>query len=124
MDGVYLQVTEHSLRTADREEQVHQLIAALSRLIEHLQSESILASSAAPYEAARDQALTLISAGFTPEELLELSRSVPDLFEPYRHRDWGPPEEWEGWYGEVALALRSVLEAAEELRSPPEGAGS
>ncbi len=109
-------MTEHSFTTADRERQLHQLVAALSQLIEHLQRESILASSAAPYEAARDQALTLVSVGFTPEELLELSRKVPDLFEPYRHKDWGPPEEWEGWYGEVALALRSALEAAAELQ--------
>ena len=103
--------------TADREEQLHQLIAALSRLIGHLQRESILASSAAPYEGAREQALTLLSVGFAPEELFELGRRVPDLFEPYRHKDWDPPEEWEGWYGEVALALRSVLNVAAELRA-------
>ncbi len=122
IDGAYLEVTEHTM--ADREEQLHQLIAALSGLIEHLQRESNLSASAAPYEAARDQALTFLSVGFTPEELLELSRGVPDLFEPYRHKEWDPPEEWEGWYGEVALSLRSVLEAAAGLRSRPEGAGS
>ena len=111
-----MEVTERSFTTADQEEQLHQLIAALSRLIGHLQRESILSSSAAPYEAAREQALTLLSIGCTSEELFELSRRVPDLFEPYRHKDY-PPEEWEGWYGEVALALRSALEAAEELRA-------
>jgi len=42
---------------------------------------------------------------------------VPDLFEPYRYKEWDSPEEWEGWYGEVALALRSVLNAAAELRA-------
>ncbi len=115
---------EHFFRTADRERQLHRLIAALSQLIEHLQRESNLSASAVAYEAAREQALALLSVGYTSEELLELSRRIPDLFEPYRYRDWGPPEEWEGWYGEVALALRSVLEAAAELRSRPEGAGS
>jgi len=116
-------VTEQPFTTACREEQLRRLIGALSRLIDHLQRESNLSASADPYEAAREQALTLLSIGFTSQELLELSRRVPDLLEPYRHKEWDPPEEWEGWYGEVALALRSVLEAAAELRSHPEGPG-
>ncbi len=42
---------EHYFTTADREEQLQKFMAALSRLIEHLQRESNLAASAAPYEA-------------------------------------------------------------------------
>ena len=113
----YLELTEDFFTTRDRAEQLHQLIAALSHLIEHLQRETNLAVSAAPYEAAREQARSLLSNGFTPEELWALSRGVPDLFEPYRYKEWDSPEEWDGWYGEVALALRSVLNAAAELRA-------
>jgi hypothetical protein len=111
-------MAEYYFTTADREEQLLQeLVAALSRLIEHLQRESNLAASAAPYEVAREQALSLLSLGFTREQLLELSRAVPDLLAPYRYRDWDAPEEWEGWYGEVASALQSALNAAGELRA-------
>ena len=86
-------MTEDFFTIRDREEQLHQLIAALSRLIEHLQRETNLAVSAAPYEAARKDARSLLSMGFTPQELWALSRGVPDLFEPYRYKEWDSPEE-------------------------------
>jgi DMSO/TMAO reductase YedYZ molybdopterin-dependent catalytic subunit len=100
---------QHYFTTADREEQLHQLIAALSHLIEHLQRETNLAASAAPYEAALEQAHSLLSNGFTPEELLALSRGVPDLFEPYRYKEWDSPEEWDGMVrgGSLGVAIRT-----------------
>jgi hypothetical protein len=70
----YLELTEDFFTIRDREEQLHQLIAALSRLIEHLQRETNLAVSAAPYEAGRKDARSLLSMGFTPQELWALSR--------------------------------------------------
>jgi hypothetical protein len=116
-------MAEYYYTTEDRTEQLQDLVAALSRLIECLQSRPRLAPLAPRYQETREKAQNLLLFGFTREQLLELYHETPDIF--VRHKEWTPPMvqqkdgSWvaEEWYEELEAALQPTLRAAEKLRA-------
>lgn len=113
---------EHYFSHAERRAQLERLVATLDDLIPVLGATPGYNLHAPTFQAARDQAVALLSDGFEQAELSELARAVPTLFHPKEDPPLEPTAEPGGWrepnwYTSLTAKLQPALAAAETLRT-------
>lgn len=113
----------HYYTEDERRTQLKDLAKALRQLIPAVRNSERFSHRAEDYARPLAKAERLLADGFTQEDLSDLARDVPDLFD--RHPRWDPPLEevspgkWvePEWFTSMDAILAPALRAAELLRT-------